>query len=47
MLRSGRRGGRRLLPTLPAHRIRRPFLPPCQLPPQRLTAFLLSATVPA
>src|SRR6185312_15117258 len=32
-----------LLPALPAIRIRTPFLPPCQLPLQRLTAFLRSA----
>ena len=28
-----------LPPALPAQRIRRPFLPPCQSPPRRLTAF--------
>ena len=43
-LRSGQRSGRRLLPALPAKTVRRPpFLPPCQLPPQRLTASPRSA----
>jgi len=43
-LRSGRRrGSGRPLPALPAKTIRRPFLPPCQLPPHRLTASPRSA----
>src|SRR5580658_1843606 len=40
---SGRNG---LRTALPAQRIRRPFLPPCQLPPQRLTASPRSAIKP-
>ena len=38
-----RRGSGRPLPALPTPRLRKPFPPPCQLPPQRLTASPRSA----